>query len=245
MKRLTLFFENWKRRLVQLISLGVIGEWSFYGIFRCPFAVPYVSCGNCPVVQCPGINLWMWGWILIGLSALVFGRAFCGFACPGYLISEVLSLFSFLKSMIKGLTQKMMGYSRFIVLGVSLYYAFVFSNPRWAIPIRTGELFKSVGLTFEHAQPLWIYKTAFVLTAFALSIVIPMFWCRFFCPTGGLLELIARFSLFKYTINSSCTNCDKCKNRCAMVTRPAEINCTNCGDCVTSCEPEAIELKGK
>lgn len=91
---------NWKRRLVQLVSLGIIGEWSFYGIFRCPFAVPYIGCGNCPVIQCPGRSLWMWGWILIGLSAVLFGRVFCGWVCPGGLVSEILSMGAFFKNKI-------------------------------------------------------------------------------------------------------------------------------------------------
>ena len=31
------------RRLSQAVLLGTLGQWSFYGIFRCPFLVPYVS----------------------------------------------------------------------------------------------------------------------------------------------------------------------------------------------------------
>ena len=72
------FFNNWKRRVVQTGSLALLGEWSFYGIFRCPYAVPYIGCGNCPVVQCPGRSLWMWSWILIFASSLFMGRVFCG-----------------------------------------------------------------------------------------------------------------------------------------------------------------------
>ena len=54
---------QWKRRIIQAASLFVIGEFSYFGIFRCPFAVPYVSCPNCPVVQCPGRKLWLTAWI--------------------------------------------------------------------------------------------------------------------------------------------------------------------------------------
>lgn len=32
------------RRFSQTLMLALIGQWSFYGIFRCPFLVPYVSC---------------------------------------------------------------------------------------------------------------------------------------------------------------------------------------------------------
>ncbi|MCK5423045.1 MAG: 4Fe-4S binding protein, partial [Deltaproteobacteria bacterium] len=74
---------QWKRRLTQCAFLVFLGEFSFYGIFRCPFAVPYVSCGNCPVIQCPGRKLWLAFWIILPVSAIIFGRAFCGWACPG------------------------------------------------------------------------------------------------------------------------------------------------------------------
>lgn len=237
------FISNWKRRVVQLVSLGIIGEWSFYGIFRCPFAVPYIGCGNCPVIQCPGRSLWMWSWILIGISAVVFGRAFCGWVCPGGLVSEFLSMGAFLKQKITGLVATLLGFGKYIVLIASLVYFFMLSNPRWAIPIRTGEFFKSVGLTFEHADPIWIWKTAMVLFAFALSLAVPMFWCRFLCPTGGALEIFSKFSLFGYRINKQCTECDQCRKRCLTETRPSEQNCTQCGDCLPVCKPEAIGFK--
>ncbi|GAB6096089.1 4Fe-4S binding protein [Desulfatiferula olefinivorans] len=237
------FFANWKRRLVQLVSLGLIGEWSFYGIFRCPFAVPYIGCGNCPVIQCPGRSLWMWSWILIGLSALFFGRVFCGWVCPGGLVSEILSLGAFFKEKIKGTVSTVLGYGKYLALCVSLYLFFVMNNPRWAIPIRTGEFFKSVALTFEHADAIWIYKTVFVLAALGLSLLVPMLWCRFLCPTGGAVELLSRISLFRFSMNDRCTQCDQCRKRCMMETRPSESNCVQCGDCTDSCKPGAIVWK--
>lgn len=237
------FISNWKRRAVQLLSLGILGEWSFYGIFRCPFAVPYIGCGNCPVIQCPGRSLWMWSWILIGLSVAVFGRVFCGWICPGGLVSEILSMGAFFRQKIKGLVSTVLGFMKYIILAASLTYFFILANPRWAIPIRTGEFFKSVGLTFEHADPVWIWKTALVIGAFALSLVIPMFWCRFLCPTGGSLELLSRISLFRFSMNGQCTNCDQCRKSCSIETRPSEQSCTQCADCLHACRPKAIEIK--
>ncbi|MBU1172183.1 MAG: 4Fe-4S binding protein [Proteobacteria bacterium] len=237
------FFSNWKRRVAQLVSMGIIGEWTFYGIFRCPFAVPYIGCGNCPVIQCPGRGLWLWTWILIGMSALVFGRVFCGWVCPGGLVSEILSMGPLLKFKINGWISRLLGFVKYVLLGLSLYFYFGLSNPRWAIPIRTGEFFKSVGLTFEHADPIWIYKTVFVLWALCLSVIISMFWCRFLCPTGGALEILSRFSLFRFIMNDKCTDCGLCRKHCFMDTRPSRKNCAQCGECKDVCESEAIEWK--
>ena len=120
----------------------------------------------------------MWGWILIGLSAILFGLVFCGWICPGGLVSEILSMGAFFKNKINGIVSSLFRVGKYIVLALSLYLFFVANNPRWAIPIRTGDFFKSVGLIFEHADPIWIYKTIVILIALGLSIFIPMVWCR-------------------------------------------------------------------
>lgn len=238
------FLQNgkWKRRLSQILSLVVLGEWSFYGIFRCPFAVPYIGCGNCPVVQCPGRSLWMWGWIGIAISALIFGRAFCGWACPGGMVAELLTDISIIRIRIHDALVRVAGNGKYIMLGLSLYFFFVLNNPRWAIPIITGEFFNSIVLTFEHANNLWLYKSIIFMIVFFLGgLVIPRIWCRFLCPTGGLLELINRIALVKIVAEGNCTDCEACRKTCSMDTRPAAVNCTNCGACLSQCPTGIIK----
>ena len=41
-KNLTLW-----RRIVQFIFLFIMGKWVYYGIFRCPYIVPFVNCESC------------------------------------------------------------------------------------------------------------------------------------------------------------------------------------------------------
>ena len=230
---------NWKRRASQLGFLVILGEFSFYGVFRCPFAVPYVSCGNCPVLQCPGRDLWMPVWIGLFISGVVFGRAFCGWACPGGLVSELLGKLALLRGKARGAIEAVTKYPMVVA---SLLAFFLLNNPRWAIPIRTGEFFNSVSLTFEHADQLWLWRTGFILGGVAMALIIPHFWCRYLCPTGGLLEIFNRFSLIKYFKTSACNDCDSCRNVCFAETRPAEINCVNCGDCNKICPVDAIRL---
>lgn len=232
---------QWKRRIVQLSSLVILGEFSFYGIFRCPFAVPYVSCGSCPVLQCPGIKLWLVFWVLLPVSALLFGRAFCGWACPGGLVSELLGKLALLKGKIKGVMEKVLSFGKYMVFGGAIVLLFMMNNPRWAVPIRTGDFFNSIKLTFEHADNYWIYRTLFILIAFLMGILIPHFLCRYLCPTGGILEIFKRIALFRYFKTEACNDCDKCRTLCQLETRPAEINCTNCGDCSDICPVDAIK----
>ncbi len=236
------FKANWKRRVSQLGFLVILGEFSFYGVFRCPFAVPYVSCGNCPVLQCPGRDLWIPVWIGLLISGLLFGRAFCGWACPGGLVSELFSKTALLQGKARNAIEAI---SKYRIIITSLVFLFILNNPRWAIPIRTGEFFNSVSLTFEHADQLWLWRTGFILGGLALALIIPHFWCRHLCPTGGLLELLNRISLAKYFKSSACNNCDRCRSACFAETRPAEVNCVNCGDCRTICPVDAIRLGRK
>jgi len=235
--------RNIKRRISQLVFLVILGEFSFYGIFRCPFAVPYIQCGSCPVIQCPGKKLWLSFWIILPLSLLLFGRSFCSWACPGGLVSDLLSRISLVKGKIKKIPNRLMSSVKYLVLTACIIFILFLNNPRWAIPIRTGDFFNSVKLTFEHADSLWLLRTAFILTGFLLVLIIPHFWCRYLCPTGGLLELFKKIALFNYIKTDQCNDCDACRTPCPADTRPEEINCTNCGDCRNTCPVNAIQLK--
>ena len=67
-----------RRRLLQVVGAAVLGQWSLYGVLRCPFVVPvvpYVSCQNCPVITCHGrlVSMYWVFWLLLPLSAVVLG----------------------------------------------------------------------------------------------------------------------------------------------------------------------------
>lgn len=238
---------TWWRRLTQVAALAVMGQWSFYGIFRCPFIVPYVSCQNCPVVTCHGRLFTMfWGfWLLLPLSVLLFGRAFCGWACPGGLANQLLGKMAPLRLRARNALTRLAPYGKYLGLAVALWAYFVLGQPRVNVPIRVGDFFGAVGLTFEHAFPLWLWRTFFVLGFLALGLAVANAWCRFACPAGGVLDAVKGVSLFKVYKTSACNGCDKCLRVCHMGTRPEETNCTNCGDCLDSCPTDAIGLGRK
>jgi ferredoxin-type protein NapH len=233
---------NWKRRLVQVVSLGLLGEFAFYGVFRCPFAVPYVGCGSCPVMQCPGRKWYLPIWGAILASALLFGRAFCGWACPGGLVSNLLGTMAPVRSRVRGVAGRALRSGKYIVLAAALAAWLIWNNPRLAVPIRTGDFFQSVGLTFEHAGWLWFWRSMIVVAAIVAGMVVSHAWCRFLCPTGGILELFNRFALLRYRKTAECNDCGACEPACVMGTRPDEVNCTNCGDCASKCPMDAIRL---
>jgi polyferredoxin len=228
------------RRLSQTLMLFVIGEFSFYGIFRCPFTIPYISCVNCPVIQCPGRLLIYPFWIFLGISAILFGRSFCGWACPVGLISSLISKFTSIGKKIKIKSDKKLHMIKYFVLLVTLFIWFVMLNPRWAIPIRTGEFLESVSLTFQHADNLWVIRTSVVLILIFIGGLFVNLWCRYICPTGGILETMRKFGLFQFRKSKDCNNCGLCRNVCEFSTEPERYNCTNCGKCKNSCPSNAI-----
>ncbi len=235
------------RNLSQLTFLGILGQWSFYAIFRCPFPVPFINCATCPVITCWGrITSLFWGfWLILPLSVILFGRAFCGWACPGGLASRLIVKLSPLKKRLYNYVTRVAPWGMVLGVAVTLFLWLGLDNPRWAVPIRVGGFFESVGLTFEHANIYWLTRTLTVLGLFLLGLTGANLWCSWACPSGGVLEAVRRFSFFRIYKNSKCNDCNVCQKVCDMKTRPDEINCTNCGDCVEVCPQNAIIIGRK
>ncbi|MBO4335997.1 MAG: 4Fe-4S binding protein [Desulfovibrio sp.] len=234
-------------RIVQFCTLGFLGEWAFYGVFRCPFVVPFISCQNCPILTCPGrVAHTFWGvWAAWLGILLLFGRAFCGWFCPGGLVSRLLSKSPLTKKDLHPEAVTSFSYVKYFSLLCCILVYFFLNQPRANVPIRIGEFWPAVLQTYQYASDLWLFRSGLLLLLLACSCLVAMSWCRFACPMGGLLELCKRFSLFRFVKTEACTDCSACRRACYMHTRPDEKNCTNCGDCVSSCPVNCITLRSR
>ncbi len=236
----------WLNRAMYTLSAFFLGEFALYGIFRCPFIIPFVSCQNCPVMTCPGrVASFFWGlWGGILALSIFFGRAFCGWVCPGGFLAKIFALNPLkMKKALK--FEKKVTYVKYMVLLAALYVYFILGQPRENIPMRMGDFGESMYLTYINAFPLWQWRTLFIVIALLLGVFISAAWCRFLCPTGGILELFKKFSPFAVYKTDDCNDCCKCLRDCYMRTRPSEINCTNCGDCLDSCPKGCIHIGRK
>ena len=235
---------RWWRRTVQAVSLLLMGQWSFYGIFRCPFLIPYVGCQNCPIITCHGriFGLFWGAWVAIPLSAILFGRVFCGWICPGGLLNQLMGKVALLRHRMHDSLHHIVSCFKYVGLAGVLYLFLVRGLQREIIPIRIGDFFNSVWLTFAHANGYWLVRTGLILVILSCGLLIANFWCRFVCPTGGLLGLFRHVSILRVFKTSQCNDCNKCLNVCEMGTRPAESNCTNCCDCLAICPQDAIKI---
>ena len=235
------------RQGVQLGMLAVLGQWAYYGVFRCPFLIPFVNCQVCPVITCWGrITSYFWGfWLSLPISVLLVGRFFCGWLCPGGFVNQIIGKLSFLKLRGRNWFVRVAPVGMFIALAAVAMIWFGLNNPRMMVPIRIGEFWSSLRLSFENASVAWLVRTFIVLGLVAAGLLVANLWCRFVCPVGGLLELFKGMAIFRVFKTSACNDCNACLRVCGMGTRPDEINCTNCGDCLQTCPVDAIKFGKK
>ncbi len=85
------------------------------------------------------------------------------------------------------------------------------------------------------------------LAAILLNAYRERFWCRYLCPAGALLALLARWNLVKVRVNEEkCTRCKICTIHCPTQATPfpnrewQPSECVYCYSCASQCPTQAI-----
>jgi ferredoxin-type protein NapH len=199
------------------------------------------------------LNLMIGTVSLIIFYLIVGGRAFCSWACPYHLISELAE-----KIHLKLKKQKTVRDHPF---NLSVKYWL------WAFFLILALV---TGFTvFETISPMGILSRAMIygpgiglLWVFAL-LVFEIFysrraWCRYLCPVGVTYRFIGAFSLTKvaYTLKG-CHHDGACRSVCLVphvleFTKPGKAtkykdnfvsgDCTNCGMCVDICPNDSLKF---
>jgi len=124
-------------------------------------------------------------------------------------------------------------------------------NVAWLqVPVeRFDEVILDSPLSLE--QPFYLPNLApalFFVGVLSLNVVRPRFWCRYLCPLGALLGLIAKVSWLRHRVDQeACTSCNRCVHVCHTDAISPEssynaepVECTLCLDCVVACPSGAV-----
>jgi polyferredoxin len=182
-------------------------------------------------------------------TALVMGRAFCGWICPLGTVQEWLARAArratggrkaWLPLRLPPVLDRPLRLLKYGVLGLVIW--------------------SSASAVVPPLEPFCPYKTLFhlqfgsalawtvLLTMVVGSVLVERFWCRYLCPLGAILSLTNWVAPLRVRTGATCVDCGRCGTTCGMgiVERPENIRspeCIRCLDCLDTCKrPEAIEL---
>jgi polyferredoxin len=194
-------------------------------------------------------------WVLVFISALLLGRAFCGWFCwfGGYLELIEWGIGDKLKIKIPQRILLYLGAIPFVALGLKIYGALL-SN--WIVRGFPAEF------TFRLAdvEPWGGQQTgiSIVITAILFGPVLLFAfgrraWCRYLCPLGALLKIFRSVSVGKIRlVNDECIGCGMCNRACEMqVDVMGDLktygavhssNCIVCLKCTDECPTYSIDL---
>jgi polyferredoxin len=165
------------------------------------------------------------------IVALFFGRVFCGGVCPLGAIQELVLL---RPVRVPRPLDRALGAFKYIYLGVAVAFA-----------VRPAQTRDFLICRFDPFVGFFRFNgSAAMLIAGGLLLVVGMFvgrpYCRYLCPYGGLLAILARAAWRKVTITPHRElDCGLCADACPYGAidgmRAVAARCLCCGRCYRAC----------
>jgi NosR/NirI family nitrous oxide reductase transcriptional regulator len=235
---LFLFKKTWLRRTLLFLSIVAIGFYS--GGCPCPVG----SVFNCLTPNPPPLLILIVLIIFPLVATLIWGRFFCGWICPLGAAQELIHAKNLGTGAQFSRIDRRLKYLKFLVLILVVYFTF-----------KTG---RNVFCQYEPFKMLFSFHgnlvTGVILGLILLTaVVVKRPFCRYLCPFGAILAIIARFSVFKIRLQpASCKGCGVCAKECCPMDAIAmnAINkipiidhseCIQCRNCVDNCSRHALK----
>lgn len=186
--------------------------------------------------------------------AFLLRKAFCSWLCPIGTLSEILwragqtlfrrnfKLVKWIDLPLRGLKYLLLGFFVYAVANMSADSVQEFMHSPWGAiaDVRMLNFFRTMGET-----------AAVVLAVLVVaSVLVKNFWCRYLCPYGALLGLVAMASPLRIRRTAeACIDCAKCAKACPsnlpvdQLVTIKSAECTGCLECVAVCPAEgALDL---
>ena len=235
------FKKVWLRYPIMLLSLATIG----FLQMGCPSPVRALQTVSENFTQLHTVVTFAAKVAIVLVSALFFGKIFCGWVCPKGVIQEFL----FQKKLRWNVAptwdrwlRKLKYVILLLVIALPLflhYKPFNSDTSPFAAMFNLGGGTIALGLlTVTLFSSLFIYRP----------------FCRYVCPTGALLGLASYLSRIQF-LTSNCTTCQRACKQCEIgalhCPTKGENNecfsvdkgeCIMCGECRSNC-PQSIAIK--
>ncbi|MBU1139668.1 MAG: 4Fe-4S binding protein [Proteobacteria bacterium] len=193
------------------------------------------------------------------LIALFLRKGFCGWICPVGFASNLaeragkrmrisFSLPAWIDLPLLSIKYLLLGFFSYLILWqMDMESLTAFHHSSY-------NLISDAKMLHFFLQPS-ILTGAIMLFLFLISFVIKNFWCRYLCPYGGLLGLLALLSPFQIKrAPDTCINCKKCEQICPSSIRITDrktvrnAECIGCLECLPVCPAKdclTLGLAGK
>ncbi len=197
--------------------------------------------------------------VLLIIGTLIFGRFFCGFICPlGTTIDIFDSIINYRTHIKLSIQNGKYLILLFLIVSALIGSSFLhFFDPLVIFERSLTLLFYPIvtyliGIFTVGAHAVYI-ETILALTVFTaivcLGFLAPRFWCRNLCPLGGVLAVLSKFSLFKFSFLQGCTRCGVCTDVCPtgaidfQAERIDGAECIDCLRCHYECPCDVVSYK--
>lgn len=238
-------------RIASLLTLGSIvvtgSLWSGLtgGIVKCPFPLPFIMCNMCPVHCTVGSIRTGLFYSILGMSIL-FGKAWCGFICPGGAAQDMLFKLPVRKLYRASGPYKWLEWLKYF-LAVLVILLILEATQLWqGIPVISGMWFWML----KYSPQIGNVLIALVAVSLVLSIFLARAWCRYLCPLGAWLFPFNRYSLIELDYDADkCVQCGECSRRCPTGIRQQDsgawdsAECLRCLECYIGCKNKALKFK--
>ncbi len=172
------------------------------------------------------------------VTTLFWGRVFCSSLCPFGALQDLIAHFMprhFQKELPAAIHDKAI-YIKYAILAFLIVMAISFTN------LSLFQYFEPFGTIFYFSQSylLWGILAAFILA----SVFISRFYCRYACPLGAGLGVLALISPWRIKRVSQCDVCKVCEHSCPTgAIRGPNIDFKECVRC-DICESKLIARSG-